>query len=596
MSRSFLSILFLLVLFYNNSIAQQESVILYPTNEYVIIGDTLSVKIKVNGFSDGISFQSSINWDPTILKYLGVSEFGISDFSENNFGITQAAQGHVRFLWEPSNSTPLSVEDGTTLFSAQFEIITQTPQETAIGFVDISSTPAYPTEFANGNYEIINVTTLEGNILVIGELKELVNIKSIPNTSCDEKVPNGGLEADVLGDFVNYSFHWYNGNSVTSTPDHIGYSYTNIPIGIYTLQVFDGNNDLFVESMTASVLDEVPQATDIISVNSTAPQTSCNTDRARQTGAIEININDDQAINMYNISWWENNVESGQELIEFRDLFVAEKLSSGEYEVAVKNTNSGCKNYLKVTVLKESLNLHTTVSSTGNNFCSNGANGSASISVANSDEMNPRYYWFYENDEIDTAHARFYGPNYDELSSGTYKAWVIDLNSDCSTSATISVNQDEIYPDAIVTLVNDTLFANDTQANWYRNNTPLQVISSSLIPDKSGGYSIAITNEYGCTTHSEIFWFGITGLHELNDQITLFPNPFTEFIRIANENGIMEFVKIYDTQGSLIKEYYNIKNKFIDLYLSDSPEGTYLINIRKDGKMITRKVVKNLSK
>lgn len=597
MVRALFSLFFIHILFcHHNAVAQQVGVSLYTTNEYVVIGEILSVNIKVNGFSDVISFQSSINWDPTVLNYVGVSDFGITDFSESNFGITKAPQGHVRFLWEPSNSTPLSVDNATILFSVQFEIITQITQETSIGFVDLTSTPAFPTEFANSNYEIINVTPLEGSIRIVHELIELVNIESTPNSSCDEKAPNGGLKADVYGDFVNYSFHWYHGNSITSAPDYIGYRYNNIPSGEYTLQIFDGNNDLFVESMPALVLEAPTQAPDLISLISTSPQTSCSTELEKQTGSIEINVNEDQAVGAYNISWWKDNFENGQELNGFRDSFRAEKLSAGEYEVVVENISNGCKRYLIETIIEDKVDLQITLSSTVNNFCTNNANGSASISITNSNYLDPRSYWFYESDVIDTANARFNGKSYNNISHGTYKAWVIDLKSDCFTSASIVVDQHGLYPDAIVTQMSDTLFANDDQANWFRNGVDLQQTGPFLVPNQVGNYSIAITNEYGCTSDSEILFFGITGLEEWNDEITLFPNPFNDFISVSNSDGFLEFVKIYDTQGTLINEYYNIKDKLMDLHLSASPKGIYLITIGKDGKMITRKVMKNLSK
>jgi hypothetical protein len=588
---------FVINLFYNqDAIAQQETVILYAANEHVIINDTVSVQIKVNGFSDVISFQSSINWDPTVLKYVGVSAFGIKDLKESNFGITQASQGHARFLWTPGDATALSVEDGTTLFSAQFKAIAQIPQETTIGFVDVTSNSPYPTEFANSNYEILNVTTVNGNILVINELKDLVDINSTPDKSCDEKAPNGKLKADVNGDSLTYSFHWYNGNSITSAPDYIGYSYTDIPAGEYVLQIFDGNNALFVESMEALVLDESLQVRDVISVISTTPQTSCSESIESQTGAVEINVNDDQAIGQYHITWWKENYEYGQVLTEYQDSYSAEKIFAGDYEVAVENTINGCNSYLKIAVIDKKLTLQASLSSIDNNFCANGANGSASITIANSSELNPRYYWFYESDEIDTANARFNGPNYDNISHGTYKAWVIDLNSACYTSATTIVKQNPIYSEAIVTQQNDTLFANNDEADWYLNGAIILSSSPYLVPGKSGGYSIAITNDYGCISNSEIFYFGITGLDEWNDQITLSPNPFNEFLSLSNEDGLIEFVKVFDIQGTLINENYNTKDKIIKIYLSNSPAGIYLIKMRKEGKMITRKVIKNLSK
>ncbi|MCK5278263.1 MAG: T9SS type A sorting domain-containing protein, partial [Cyclobacteriaceae bacterium] len=160
----------------------------------------------------------------------------------------------------------------------------------------------------------------------------------------------------------------------------------------------------------------------------------------------------------------------------------------------------------------------------------------------------------------------------------------------------IVVEQNELYSEAFITQKNDTLFANDDRANWFRNDSFLQKTGLYLIPEESGLYYISINNEYGCLSTSENMYFGITGLEELNKEITLFPNPFNEFIRVSNSKGLLEFVKIFDMQGALISENYNIKNKFIDIYLSGSSNGIYLIKIRKDGKLLTWKVVKNLSK
>ena len=591
-------LLFLILIFFQNknAKAQQAPVDLYVGNSFGMRGDTVSIDIKVNKFTNIISFQASLNWDAGLLKYINVSDFGIKDLSENNFGIIKADQGHVRFLWEPSNATALTVEDSTILFSAQFEIITNTPQEVLIDFIDNISTPAYPIEFANSTYEILTVNTHAGNIKVISDLKDLVNLKSTPFSSCDEKAPNGSLKADVNGDSVNYTFHWFNGNLVTSTPDYIGHRYNNIPAGDYTLQIFDGNNELFVESISATVLDESNQQKDVISIISTIPQTSCSTSPEKQTGSIEINVNDAQLADTYLISWWEGRFEDNQELTDFRDLYKAEKLFAGDFEVAVENLGNGCKAYLKETVMEEKVDLQITLSSTENNFCKNAFNGSASVSITNPNNLDPRYYWFFASDEIDTAKARFTGQDYENIKHGNYKVWVIDLNSDCFALDSIVVEQNELYSEAFITQKNDTLFANDDRANWFRNDSFLQKTGLYLIPEESGLYYISINNEYGCLSTSENMYFGITGLEELNKEITLFPNPFNEFIRVSNSKGLLEFVKIFDMQGALISENYNIKNKFIDIYLSGSSNGIYLIKIRKDGKLLTWKVVKNLSK
>jgi hypothetical protein len=277
----------------------------------------------------------------------------------------------------------------------------------------------------------LNVITHDGIIRVVSELKDLVNLQSTPNSSCDEKKPDGSLKADVNGDSLNYTFHWFIGNLVTSTPDFVGYRYDKIPPGNYTLQVFDENDLIFVNSITTEIPDESNPQRDNISIVSTFPQTSCSTILEKQTGSIEISVNDAQPENTYQITWWINNYEEGIELSDFQKLFKAQKLSAGNYEVAVENLGTGCKTYFKETVPEEKLDFEITVSSMGDNYCIDGANGSASVSIGNQVKLNPRFYWFHEGDEIDTTNARSIGKNYKNISSGTYNTWVIDLNSDC---------------------------------------------------------------------------------------------------------------------------------------------------------------------
>ncbi len=121
MNKHIFSLIIVFIFFQINNVkALQDPVDLYAGHAKGLQGDTISINIMVNSFTDIISFQASINWDVMLLKYIGVSDFGIKDLGENNFGITTADQGHVRFLWEPVDVKARTVEDCTILFSARF--------------------------------------------------------------------------------------------------------------------------------------------------------------------------------------------------------------------------------------------------------------------------------------------------------------------------------------------------------------------------------------------------------------------------------------------------------------------------------------------
>lgn len=154
----------------------QNPVDLYSTNSVEATGNIGAVEIKANSFTDIISFQASINWDPTLLVFVGVSDFGIKDLNADNFGTTTSDQGHVRFVWEPADAVALSIDDSTVLFSVQFEFISNQPQEVPISFTDVTSDPTFQIEFANSSYEILTVNAHDGSITFFDEITGLENL------------------------------------------------------------------------------------------------------------------------------------------------------------------------------------------------------------------------------------------------------------------------------------------------------------------------------------------------------------------------------------------------------------------------------------
>jgi hypothetical protein len=585
-------VLFSLIFFQNNYLfAQQDPIDLIATDELGILGREVSVDVVINKFSNIIAFQASINWDPAVLTYKQVSNFGIKDFDGNDFGTTTTAQGHLRFLWVPDDATAVTVADGTVLFTVTFEVISDSEASTALGFVDNTSPEPFLMEFSNDDYEVVNVNTTDGVIEIFSTASELVNITSTPNTSCDVRQHNGSLEANVNGDIGNFTFHWFIGSEVKSAPDFVGSNYDLIPAGDYTLQVLDGTNAVFVEKINTTVLDAPTGTPDVITEISNVPQRSCSNDALRYTGAIEIEVNDEQPAGTYNIHWWKGD----SELIEFENAYVADKLDDGDYEVVVENPGTGCRSYYQTSVSEELVVLDLLLSATKNNFCKNGGNGSVSASASVTSNVDLRYYWFMTGDAIDTTNALSKGPAYENIEAGNYKSWVIDVSSECFVEGAISVIDSAIYPEPGISQQHDTLFANDEEADWFRNNSPLGKTGSYLVPEISGVYSISVANEYNCLAFSDNFFYGITGLDEINAEITIYPNPFDKFIRISYPEGGVDYIKVFDTRGVMIRELFDVKNRFTDLPLSGSSNGIYLIRIKKGNKILTRKVLENLS-
>ncbi len=580
----------------NSVFAQQQPVDLVISDNAAYVDDEVKLDVSVNGFTNIISFQASINWDPALLSFKSISDFGIGDFDNTDFGTTEVDQGHLRFIWMPQDAIEVTAPNGTILFSVTFVVLSDDEPLATVDFADKISSPAFEIEFANAGYEILPVNSTTGNITLLTRTSDLVNITSTPNTLCDEKAFNGSLSADIEGETENFIFHWFDGSEVKAAPDHIGIIYDQLPAGQYTLRVLTMNSNIFVDKMSATVTEAIAGPPDEISEILNTPQKSCSDDFSKHTGTIEIAVNNAQPADTYHISWWKGNTQNGEQMMAFENNYLAGNLTDGNYEVLVENLTTGCRAYHQSAILKIPASFDLALSTTKNNFCKDGANGSISAEVTNASALNLRYYWFKNDAITDTTMALSKGPEFTGVQGGNYKCWTIDLLSECFAEASATVTDSAAYPVPIVTQRNDTLFANFNNADWFRGNVILGKSGPYIVPDKSGIYSVSVLNEYKCLAFSNDLYFGITRLEDFIPNISVYPNPFNEFIRIDHPDGGLDYIKVFDTRGTLIREFFDIKEKFTDLYLSGSYNGFYLIKIKKGEAIMTRKVVESLSK
>ncbi len=569
-------------------ITSHAAVSLYSTHTIGKVGTEVTFDIQLNGFTDVISCQASVNWDPALMKFTGVSDFGIQYLTVADFGTTNADNGHVRFLWEPDDAVPVTKTDSTIMFRIHFELLSGAGQTTEIIFIDNQFN--FPVEFANANFELLPYSTKSGSVAIYNQPDDVIKIISNPNTSCDAKNPNGSLSASVNGDITNFKFWWYQGIVVKTSPDFIGYNYEQLMAGDYTLEVIDLNGTVLITGITSAILDAPENNADTIALVLNLSQTSC----ISANGILEINVNKAQPANQYAISWWKDALEDGNEIIEFQNSYVADPLSAGDYEVKVENSTTGCISYLRAMINQELPIMTLTFTTTGNQFCKDSVNGTATAILTDESTFNPLYFWFNENDPIDTANARYTGKTITNLNADKYKALVIDKTTECQTDSVVEVLNIPYYTPATITQQGDTLFASYAQSNWLLNGSFTNKTGPYIVPDKNGDYSITFYNEYNCFCTSDPYSFRITGLENSTRGITVFPNPFTETIRISNPSGTITSIQIFDSRGRLYFESFDIKNMFTDIRLSASDNGIYFVKILKDNVIETKKLVRML--
>ncbi len=134
----------------------------------------------------------------------------------------------------------------------------------------------------------------------------------------------------------------------------------------------------------------------------------------------------------------------------------------------------------------------------------------------------------------------------------------------------------------------------DATYQWFDCDTKLPIdgaINRVFSPDISGNYSVKITTE-DCTETSVCFFFDTLGLPSFTeDEVTVFPNPVRDELKIETSLDSLKTLKLYDISGklTLTKESTSKSIKIDTRTLSN---GVYFLTLKMLNKSGTYKIVK----
>ncbi len=210
-------------------------------------------------------------------------------------------------------------------------------------------------------------------------------------------------------------------------------------------------------------------------------------------------------------------------------------------------------------------------------------------------QVNPKYSISITENICDGDFYQFNGQNI--MLPGVYF-----LNSatslGCDSIVTLTLIVDQI--NTTVTQLQDTLFASATNASYqWINCTTGNIIagatSQNYSPTISGNYAVIVTLAT-CTDTSSCYYLSLTGINEnYASEIQISPNPSSnEFVVYCPQQLIGKTVtfNIYDAYGKLVDERkLNSQNTIIKAY--SWAKGIYFMQIKSEGNVIVRKLVKN---
>jgi PKD repeat protein len=123
-------------------------------------GSQVTVPVKVTGFQNIIGAQWDVQFDPSIVTYSSVQNFGLPGMTApGNFGITNIASGSFTFSWGDPTLMGVSLADSAVVFSVTFNIVGANAAVSNLSF-------ANTIEIIDNSFATVPFTTNNGSITV----------------------------------------------------------------------------------------------------------------------------------------------------------------------------------------------------------------------------------------------------------------------------------------------------------------------------------------------------------------------------------------------------------------------------------------------
>lgn len=457
------------------------------TNETANPNDNVCVDISVLQFTNILSAQFTINYDPSVLQFTNVSGFNLDGLNASNFNLLSA--GTLNFSWNSTdinNGTTLT--DGASVFQICFDVIGAIGTSSPISFTGNST----PIEITN-NVDLVGLSHQDGSVIV-GNLSFNIDLVA-DSISCGETpaLTDGAIHITANGGVPPYSYTWVQvgnplntgGGSINTlggTADIFG-----LAAGTYSVTVTTS----FGETQSAQV--QILQAPPLfVSLNAVDPTCFGNSD-----GSVSIN-NIGGGSPGYSYIW--NIGSPGATTLN--------NLPQGNYILTVTDAR-GCTRVASTSI---GVNPISITNSTVNDATCAGLNDGdiniAGVTGGTSITGSYTFHWSNMTTQIGSSSALT------NLTPGTYTVTIED-NNGCTLVQNFSVNADKILlVNAIVNNVNcfggSTGVINATGStvggpaatpynfSW-SGGTPNNTATTSILSNLSAiTYSLTMTDANGC--------------------------------------------------------------------------------------------------
>lgn len=155
-------------------------------------GQILDLPVTVSNFDSLVSVQFVLLWDPTVLEFQEVNQFGLPDLDITKFGTTEAVpSGILRFAWWRFVAEGNSVPNGTAIFHLKMKVIGPINSGTSINFTELPPLTYFEVLTAGSTVYGPNDLPLNHGFVAVGytvsatEPDGVSSLKLFPNPTSD---------------------------------------------------------------------------------------------------------------------------------------------------------------------------------------------------------------------------------------------------------------------------------------------------------------------------------------------------------------------------------------------------------------------------
>ena len=125
-------------------------------------GTEVCLSVTADQFNEIVSMQYTMKWDPSVITFREVKNFGLPGMAETSFGDRAYKQGLLAYSWFDANVQGITKPDGTKLYDVCFEATGEPGTSSTLEFADVPVV----IEISNAASQFLGIDGVNGKVTV----------------------------------------------------------------------------------------------------------------------------------------------------------------------------------------------------------------------------------------------------------------------------------------------------------------------------------------------------------------------------------------------------------------------------------------------